>query len=616
MPFPFTLPTTSSFSFSTYFSSDSHPSLPLSASTYRGVLRDALKKHKRLSSAEQSSNLSSILLSLNNYIPYLLAVDAGLGRQSIAGEELDTVLKSTPILEWRPTISEPSIPGRESARLKFQSLEYEIFFVLSTLAYTYTLLSRTSLHPLYSTAGASPSPEARTTAITAATKHLLAAARIHSYLSTRSESLSTPLPCIDIANPTFRALTSLALAEATLLAVLKDDPYPAAVAQDRNKNDKEWMIKPPEIPKVRAHLFARLCLATAEHAANASSLLNASPGRPQGKIDADLLKYVNDLRRSGRGKACRFFGIAAELGGETGTGIAWLQAGFNELGLAKGKEEKKGLGFGRFKKGWDEKREDRRVERESAWGADAGRLEEGRVLEMLETKWNKINDTINTQAIPPFGALLANIPSSREIHTLQPFRPPELEPQLLETMRAPPDRSDDPMEDDDSEDETVVNDPTPLRSQTHVTHIYEHDPRSSTTQKRSSSQLNPRTNRNPPQLIIWLRDPVHLQTLRRHSACVPAELQRTRARILTGERMSIGTGIDDQRRIEWRRQRGTMQQTVQITDVSWKGGGRRDVIDKSGFDPLNLKGRARRGAEHSIACGQRIACLGLSSCHI
>ena len=398
MPFPLTLPTTSAFSFSQFFSSDSHPSLPLTASTYRGVLRDALKKYKRLHPAEQSSHLSAVLLSLNNYIPYLLAVDAGLGSQPVAGEELDVVLKSTPTVEWRPTLSGTSIPGRAAARLKTQSLEYEIYFVLSTLAYTYTLLSRVSLHPIYSSATASPTPEQRTSAITTATKHLLSAASIHDHLSTRSDQVSSDPPSIDITKPTFKALTSLALAEATLLAVLKDDPYPAAVAQDRNKNDKEWMIKAPEIPKVRAHLFARLCLAAAEHAANALSLLKTSSGK--GKIDAGLVKYVEDLKSCGRGKACRFFGIDAELGGQTGTGIAWLQAGMHELGISP-KEDggKKGPSLGRFKKEWTEKREDKKIEKGAAWGADAGRLEEGRVLEMLGEKWVKMNDTVSEIAL-------------------------------------------------------------------------------------------------------------------------------------------------------------------------------------------------------------------------
>jgi hypothetical protein len=395
MPFPLTLPTTSSFSFSSYFSSDSHPSLPLSTSTYRGVLRDALKKHKRLSPSEQTPNLSNILLALDNYIPYLLAIDAGLGSQPVSGEEVDVVLKSTPILEWRPTLSEKAIPGRETARLKLKSLEYEIYFVFSTLAYTYTLLSRASLHPLYSTATASPSPEQRSIFITTASKNLLSAASIHDYLSTLSDLVTSDSPCIDISKSTFRALTSLALAEATLLAVLKDDPYSASVAQERNKNDKEWMIKAPEIPKVKAHLFARLCLAASEHASNAKSLLNAS-GKRQDKIDPDLLKYVEDLRKTGRGKACRFFGIDAELGGQTGAAIAWLQAGMHELGLAtKDEGSKKGLSLGRFKKEWTEKREDKKIEKGTAWGSDAGKLEEGRVLEMLSVKWNKMNDMVS-----------------------------------------------------------------------------------------------------------------------------------------------------------------------------------------------------------------------------
>lgn len=389
MPFPLVLPTTSSFSFSSYFNSDSHPSLLLSASTYRGVLRDELKKHKRLPPSEQSSHLSSILLSINNYLPYLLAVDTGSSSRPVAGEEVDIVLKSTPVLEWRPTLSGDNIPGREASRLKVQSIEYEIYFVLSALAYTYTLLSRASLQPLYSIASAPPSPELRTGYITGASKYLLLAASIHDYLSIRSDQSPLEPPCIDISKSTFRALTSLALAEATLLAVLKDDPYPVVASQDRNKNDQEWMIRAPDIPKVKAHLFARLCLAAAEHAASAKALLGS---KGQGKINQELLKYVEDLRKTGRGKACRFFGIDAELGGQTGEAIAWLRAGMYELGYSSKDESK--LSLGRLKKEWSEKREDRKVEKGADWGGDAGRAEEGRVIEILDKKWTKMNDTV------------------------------------------------------------------------------------------------------------------------------------------------------------------------------------------------------------------------------
>jgi hypothetical protein len=446
MPFPFKLPTTSSFSFSSSFESDSHPSLPLSASTYRGVLRDTLKKHKRIPPQSQAANLSSVLLSIESYLPYLFVLDGGLSSQTTAGEEVDVILKSTPILEWRPTLSAPPVPGREPARQKLNSLEYELYFVLSTLSLAQTLSARAALQPLYSSATSSPSQEQRTTAITTATKHLLSAASIESYLSSRSGALTLPAPCIDITTSTFQALSSLALAEATLLAVLKDDPYPAAVAQDRNKNDKDWMIKAPEIPKVRAHLFARLCLAASEHAARASSLLSSSSGSAKGlsgKIDDDLLKYVEDLRKVGRGKACRFFGIDADLSGQTGTGLAWLRAGLYSLGFTpkeSSSDSKKGggLGLSRLKREWSDKREERKVETGKAWGADAGRAEEARVLESLELKWEKMNDTINTQVVPPFQPLLAAMPSGREMYPVKPYRPPSLDASTLQAMRAPP----------------------------------------------------------------------------------------------------------------------------------------------------------------------------------
>ena len=395
MPFPFILPTTSAFSFSSSLNCESHPSLPLNASTHRGVVRDALKKHKRLPATSQAPNLPSIINSLNNYLPYLLAIDAGLGARPSLDEDITVVLMTTPTIEWRPTLSDNAVPGKETPRIKVQSLEYEIFFALSTLAYTYTLLARASLHPLYVTSGAPVGTQERTTAVTTATKHLLDAASIHDYLARRAESLTTTPPCTDIAPSTTRALASLALAEATLLAVFKDDPYPAVVAQDRNKNDREWMYKAPDIPKVRAHLFARLCLAAADHAAQASSLCQ-SPGKGLSKLNESLLRYLEDLRKTCRAKACRFFGIDSELSGQTGSALGWLHCGLRELGVEL-QEAKKGLSLSRLKKDWSERREDKKVERDTTWGTDAGRLEETRVIEMLEAKWSKQNDTVSRQ---------------------------------------------------------------------------------------------------------------------------------------------------------------------------------------------------------------------------
>lgn len=266
--------------------------------------------------------------------------------------------------------------------------------MLSTLGFAYTATARSCLQPLYSTTGEVIGTQERTATVVAATKYLLDASSLYDYLATRSEQISTSPPCVDVAPATARAMASLALAEATLLAILKDDPYPAVVSQARNKNDKEWMFKSPEIPKVRAHLYARLALAASEHAAKAASLCH-SVGSGTNKINPSLVKYIEDLRRASRAKACRFFGIDAELGGETADGIGWVRAGLQELG-AEIIDSKKGLSFSRFKKDFKERREDRRVDNETDWGADGGKLEETRILQLLDEKWNKINDTVSS----------------------------------------------------------------------------------------------------------------------------------------------------------------------------------------------------------------------------
>lgn len=389
MPFPFVLPTTSNISFTDYFSSSTHPSLPLAATSCRGVLRDALKRHKRLAPQSQPSNLSTVLSALNEYIPYLSALDAGLSGAKISGEEVDVVLAKELEVEWRSTLS-ATIPGREPPRVKLRSLESEIFFVLTTLAYVYSLLARSQLHGLYN--ATLPTTEQRAAAITSAMGFFIKANSIHTYLVNRAGQWSTPASTVDISVPAQSALASLTVAEATLITVLKDDPYPAVVLEERNKISKDWMFKSPEIPKVRAHLFARLCLAAAEHAAKAQGML----GRAS-KVNESLLKYVDDLRRTARGKACRFLGIDAELAGKAGEGIAWLRGANKELGFASvgADEDKKAKGFTKLKKDWAEKREDRKVEKGIDWGTDAGKFEEGRIVEMLEKKWVKMNDTVS-----------------------------------------------------------------------------------------------------------------------------------------------------------------------------------------------------------------------------
>lgn len=446
MPYTFSLPTTSDISYTHFFQSSTHPSLPVTASTHRAAVRSVLKAHKRLPIPSQAAHQPKVLSALEEYLPYLLTLDAGLAGKKINGEEVDITLRKEVVIEWRtPPLTAAMIPGREATRPKGRGLDYEICFALSTLAYISTLLAHSQLRALY--APTTPTQELRTGIITKSTKYLLQANSIHAYLITRANEISSSstMPAAAATMETSplaqEALAELAMAEATLLAVLKDDPYPAIVAQDRNSHDTEWKFKAPEIPRIRAPIFARLCLAAAAHAAKAELLLNSfrSSSTTQQKTvgirrqalrgddcSAKLLKYIHDLGLTARAKAYRFFGIVADLGGEQGQGIAWLRAAKRELGfgfLVVGGSGDGGQGgggssrsssgggsdgmklkggFAKFKKEWTERREDKRIEKGEGWGGDAGRLEEGRIVDMLEKKWNKINDIVSCfDCLPP-----------------------------------------------------------------------------------------------------------------------------------------------------------------------------------------------------------------------
>ncbi|KAG7008919.1 NADH-ubiquinone oxidoreductase 12 kda subunit [Physcia stellaris] len=406
-------------------------SLPTTSTTHRGVVRNALKKHKRLPPQAQTTNLN-----------------AALSDRATEEEKMDVVLEKEIEVEWRSCIA-ATLPGREPPRMKGQGLDYELCCVLSTLGCIHSLLARSQIHMLY--AAITPTIDQRVSIISAATKHLLDANSVHMHLANRLSENCTPGIIPETSSSAQGALARIALAEATLLAVLKDDPWPGVVAQDRNKNDKEWMIKPPEIPKVRSHLFARLCLAAADHAGTAESMLSSEGTGRSGQIDAALVRYVNDLKRTSRAKACRFFGIDADMGGETGKGIAWLNAAEEELGLTKPQVGGSRLqGLAKLKKDWTERKEDKKVEKGGDWGSDAGRFEENRIVEVLKSKWNKMNDTVNTQVVPPSGPLIANMPSGRDIHSTKLYKPPVLDADTLARMRAPPNKGDDAFAGDDS----------------------------------------------------------------------------------------------------------------------------------------------------------------------
>ncbi|KAL4927081.1 pH-signaling protein PalC [Aspergillus undulatus] len=476
MVYSFDLPTTSHLSFQTALSSRTHPSLPQSATTARHAFRLALKAHNRLPRGPQrDSHLNAVLSALNDYLPYLVAIAQGLNRKPIdisaptvnsQFEEIEVTQTAELRPEWRVTLASSSLSLKSksarptSNRTRGPEIPYELAFTLTTLGYVLSSLARSGVtRTLY--ASSTPSAEQRTAATQTATKHLLQASSIHRLLSSSSyftvglEGAIAP----DLAPATQAALSSLALAEATLLAVLKDDSYVIACIQARNPNDKDWMVRAPEIPKVRAHLFARLCIRAAEYAEQAATGLGSvgvgGEGRRAG-VDEDIVNYAGVLGLVARARACRFFGVDAELAGKIGEGIAWLRAAKGALGLrAAGststEEPAKSRGLSRLKQGLRDRREERRMEKgagaaderlkkgELGPGDNAGREEERHVIDMLEAKWVRMNDTINTQLVPSSADHVANLPSGRDILPAQPpFKLPVLDEEHLSRMQAPP----------------------------------------------------------------------------------------------------------------------------------------------------------------------------------
>lgn len=427
------LPTTSHADLSQCLTSVTHPSLPRAASTYRSGLRNTLKKHKRVPASARPAHLHDVLISIKEYLPYLLTLDAGLGRQEVSQEEVDVVLVREPELEWRAMLA-ASLPGREPPRVKLRHFDHEVLFVLSTLATTHYLLGRVQLRALYD--AVTPTAERRAAAVSTAMQQFLAASSIFAYLAERGNSLPQAPPAGDINPSVLGGLAAMCLAEATLAAVLKDDPYPATVTQERNVNDKEWMYVPPTIPKVRAHLFARICMAAADHATRAAASLAGVP-----RLDDALARYIDSLKKTARAKAFRFQSINADLTNNQGECVGWLQGAQRELGLASSaatEEKSAKSAFSRFRMERAEKKEDKRIEKGIDWGSDAGRFEEGRVVDMLITKAVKTNDTVYHHPVPPYDQLLTSIPSGREYHTLQPFTPQLLDGATLTRLRAPP----------------------------------------------------------------------------------------------------------------------------------------------------------------------------------
>lgn len=81
----------------------------------------------------------------------------------------------------------------------------------------------------------------------------------------------------------------------------------------------------------------------------------------------------------------------------------------------------------KLRRGLSERKEARHLAASDGnWGLDAGRAEELKVLEALDDKWRKLNDSVMFQTLPETGELNKRIPSGREIHSLKIWEAPRL----------------------------------------------------------------------------------------------------------------------------------------------------------------------------------------------
>lgn len=451
MPFPFTLPTTSTVSYPTYFDSPTYPSLPLLAASHRGSLRNVLKNHKRLPPASQNANLPLVIKDLESYVSYLLALFVAL-------EGNKAFLKpNAPQFEtsWRAVLTAKKF-STEPPRITRPGLSYEIFWTLSTLAYSYTLQARSQLLQVLSPSatGSSAPPSTDPQLIfNQAAGNLLTSASIFKHLLSRPQPSSAGSWPIELTTPALSAFYSLARADATLIAVLKLDPYPTYLStmsrnRDSKGSTKEWLYNPPDPPtSPRALFLARLCIAASDHASEALGLLSVSNTKrrtllPQpgggsaksdnvpGEITDDLLRYLESLQKVSRAKSCRFLGIDAESSGRCGEAIAWLL-------LAKSILHAPTTTVDKLRRGLSERKEARHLAAaDGSWGLDAGRAEEMKVLEALEEKWRNLNDSVMFQTLPDTGELNKRIPSGREAVSPKTWEAPRLGGDDMRALKA------------------------------------------------------------------------------------------------------------------------------------------------------------------------------------
>ena len=411
----------------------------------------------------QGANIKHIINVTTEYISYLQFLQEALK----SGDALP--IPTTPEIEteWRPTLSSNSRFGiTHSERRKGRGLEYEVFWAYSTLACAHTIQARALLMEFFSLTTSSQD-SAVSPLLPQATNHVLTSAQIFQYLLTLTPPIATAgdeknsIP-VNICEPMLSSLASISLASATLLAVLRTDPYPTYLAitgipgskKSSDIHSKEYLYSPPPPPTgVKAMLYSRLCIAASEHAVRAqgviSDLIRARA------INEEYVRYLEDLKRVAKARGCRFLGVDAEAQGRLGEGLGWIKLGKEFLGGTTPTSSNDD-GEVREKKTIASRMEKLRFSKPSSPSTSspssssstqnpAGGLSpnldpctvysELQTIEGLDAKWSKTNDKLVFEKIPATNSLVSKIPGGREIHNIKAYSPVKLGNESINTIR-------------------------------------------------------------------------------------------------------------------------------------------------------------------------------------
>ncbi|KAI0929922.1 hypothetical protein AcV5_006760 [Taiwanofungus camphoratus] len=400
----------------------------------RANLRAALKESKRAD--DGGKDYLKLVKVLDDYLPQLYGILNCM-------EHGEFVLKTEPIFSWRTTLS--SSLFHSSPRLSIPTLSTELVFTLLTYAFALSNLSRTIVHSLgeYEKQRATSEIErkAKDERLGFAVTLMCKAAGVFEFIGKeclsewereRDRATAAGLTCPrppDLSREVVIGLSKMALADAQTLAIRKLLSKAAA--------DSALTPGPP-LPKSHPSpvLIAKLHLECATLYSSARSLakttadyrsgtskskiklsLGKDKDRDKQKVESgeevapELRRYFSEEAAFHAALARKWLGVdAGENGGTNKGGVA---VGF----LAWAKKDLEDLKSGIGVMGTDREKEMRERRRDKI-------VEELESVTVFLKGYQKINDTVAFQPVPPQSDLQASIPAGRLAVVMKPFSKP------------------------------------------------------------------------------------------------------------------------------------------------------------------------------------------------